>query len=874
MKNKYLTKYLCITLFSAMVITGSVAVNAAEESELLLPEIAIEEEVTPAPKEQPAVTAVVTEKQLPVQEVKEVENNVNAANSDVSASETENKITGDLSEAVVETPGAVIPDAGAVPPVEGGAPKVEEVPGGEVPNAGEVPDSGEKLPVEGETPEENPGEMNPEAGVVPPVEGEAPELEEVPGEETPDAGEVPPAEGEAPELEEIPGEETPDAGEVPPAEGETPEEVPGEETPDAGEVPPAEGETPGEETPDAGEVPPAEGETPEEIPGEETPDAGEVPPVEGETPEEVPDGETPDAGEIPETDVILPSPEDTPDIEVFPPMEGEVPEDSEGEEESGNEALPVPDPTPGDGTNNEEDESEEEQVIDEEKVSNLMHQLNKLMLGTLTAEDEGKVSALRAEYDSLTENEKELIENYHLLVSFEAKIEELKKESSADKLGSNVITQSGVVMPSTILTSTPVYYTSMVSNLHAGKEFYLDSLKSNYQITFSDDFASVMAAIEREHKAKYKIEDNCDKRADGQTSSADTLLARNWQDVIAIYIYEKSKEGYTDFHLSALCKEDLARIFEELNPIVRDKDDITRVTYADRHINYYIKANNISKEDRELLKKYVENDCKLLCATVTAAKGFVRQSVGDAVSEERVNVITAAYSLVGKVGYFWGGKSNSVGENPNWGTAEFVSSPGSNSTGTLRAFGLDCSGFVSWAVINGYQSNSVASSIGDGTTAQWLNAQIISEAQAQPGDLVFQSGPEAGENNHVGILCGQTEAGDWIAIHCSSSKNGVTVGEAYGASFRYIRQPSVYPSDQQLAEYNSLYGYTAADTSSVYVTDNLTQILAQTSVVTGNEQFQTDTVSPDVEVFTDVADVVVFGDTPDMVGGFTEFVVE
>ena len=61
------------------------------------------------------------------------------------------------------------------------------------------------------------------------------------------------------------------------------------------------------------------------------------------------------------------------------------------------------------------------------------------------------------------------------------------------------------------------------------------------------------------------------------------------------------------------------------------------------------------------MKKYLETDCKLLCATVTAAKGFVRQSVGDDVSEERVNVIAAAYSLVGKVGYFWGGKSTVIG---------------------------------------------------------------------------------------------------------------------------------------------------------------------------------------------------------------------
>lgn len=90
--------------------------------------------------------------------------------------------------------------------------------------------------------------------------------------------------------------------------------------------------------------------------------------------------------------------------------------------------------------------------------------------------------------------------------------------------------------------------------------------------------------------------------------------------------------------------------------------------------------------------------------------------------------------------------------------------------------------------------------VGDGTSEQWINANVVSEQDAQPGDLVFQSGPEAGSNNHVGIICGKTDAGDWIAVHCSSSKNGVTVGEAYGASFRYIRQPSFYPDQEELAQ--------------------------------------------------------------------------
>ena len=91
-------------------------------------------------------------------------------------------------------------------------------------------------------------------------------------------------------------------------------------------------------------------------------------------------------------------------------------------------------------------------------------------------------------------------------------------------------------------------------------------------------------------------------------------------------------------------------------------------------------------------------------------------------------------------------------------------------------------------------------SVGDGTSDQWEKANVVSEQDAQPGDLVFQNGPESGSNNHVGIICGKTDAGDWIAVHCSSSKNGVTVGEAYGASFRYIRQPSFYPTQEELAQ--------------------------------------------------------------------------
>lgn len=429
---------------------------------------------------------------------------------------------------------------------------------------------------------------------------------------------------------------------------------------------------------------------------------------------------------------------------------------------------------------------------DEQAVKALIAEIEKLSKEKLTLKHEKKLKELREIYDDFTEEEKKLVTNYDILVKMEKRMEVLKKQEGKDDDKTEFSDGS-----ETGKTGTPVYYTSMVSNLHAGREFYLDSLKNNYQLTFSEDFASVMDQIEREYKEKNGLTDASDTRENGQTASSDSLLVRNWQDILAVYVYEESQSGVKEFQMDSSSKNKLAEIFAEMNPLVRDEENPSHVSYGNYHINTYIKKNKIPQDQRDILKKYVETDCKLLCAVVTDAKGFVRQSVGDDVSEERVNVITAAYSLVGEVGYFWGGKSTAIGKDANWGNAEKVDAAGSPSTGSTRAYGLDCSGFVTWSVINGYLNQGMQSSVGDGTSEQWLNANVVSEEDAQPGDLVFQSGPEAGSDNHVGIICGQTDAGDWIAVHCSSSKNGVTVGEAYGASFRYIRQPDFYPTEEE-----------------------------------------------------------------------------
>ena len=56
------------------------------------------------------------------------------------------------------------------------------------------------------------------------------------------------------------------------------------------------------------------------------------------------------------------------------------------------------------------------------------------------------------------------------------------------------------------------------------------------------------------------------------TTSADSLLVRNWQDILAIYVYEQSQKGTKEFKLDSSSKDELAEIFAKMNPVVRDKE--------------------------------------------------------------------------------------------------------------------------------------------------------------------------------------------------------------------------------------------------------------------------------------------------------------
>ncbi|WP_017815224.1 C40 family peptidase [Paenibacillus shenyangensis] len=155
------------------------------------------------------------------------------------------------------------------------------------------------------------------------------------------------------------------------------------------------------------------------------------------------------------------------------------------------------------------------------------------------------------------------------------------------------------------------------------------------------------------------------------------------------------------------------------------------------------------------------------------------------VGAARQQLIQTALTLVGKVSYFWGGKS-APGWNSEWGKPKLITAPGSEKSGTVRPYGLDCSGFIDWAFKTGGLGNTMS---GGGTSYQWGRTTSISMSELQPGDLVFKNIPGNGGINHIGIYIGRNSNNNPLYVHCSSS-HGVVVNSYKG--FKYPRRPIAF----------------------------------------------------------------------------------
>ena len=125
-----------------------------------------------------------------------------------------------------------------------------------------------------------------------------------------------------------------------------------------------------------------------------------------------------------------------------------------------------------------------------------------------------------------------------------------------------------------------------------------------------------------------------------------------------------------------------------------------------------------------------------------------------------------------------------IGWDSRWGMPMEVTAEGSSTTGTVRPFGLDCSGMVDWVFYN-QSGGSYVIGHGGGATAQHSYCTPIAWSDAQPGDLVFYPG-----DSHVGIVCGFDSSGNIMVIHCASGANNVVVTGKSG--FASIGRPEYF----------------------------------------------------------------------------------
>jgi len=232
------------------------------------------------------------------------------------------------------------------------------------------------------------------------------------------------------------------------------------------------------------------------------------------------------------------------------------------------------------------------------------------------------------------------------------------------------------------------------------------------------------------------------------------------------------------------------------------EDETLKITVNCKSYNEMADDLNFSAEQVQMLHELMQPEYLILYQSMigisqpgglTAAEiAQIKASLPADLSIMQQDIVDSAISLVGKVHYFWGGKSTAIGWDNLWGTPMEVTAPGSSTTGTIRPFGLDCSGFVAWVYINaGVPADEIADVFGSNTSTQWKYSEPVAWDEAQIGDLAFFAVPGTTKYNHVGVIISVEANGQCQVVHCASGKNNVVVGKTGEAGFIYIRRPIV-----------------------------------------------------------------------------------
>lgn len=291
-------------------------------------------------------------------------------------------------------------------------------------------------------------------------------------------------------------------------------------------------------------------------------------------------------------------------------------------------------------------------------------------------------------------------------------------------------------------------------------------------------------------------------------NAGSAAIISNWRDVLAVYAVRTTTDNASPDEVATLTEEKmeiLREIFWDMNAISyhletvsggEDEGDtvILRITVTVKDHLQMADEYRFNADQRKLLEELMQPEYQELFAALTGSYQDIELSPDEVakimenlpadLSEARREVVLTAYQLLGRVHYFWGGKSLVIGWDSRWGMPMEVTAEGSSTTGTVRPFGLDCSGMVDWVFYNQSGGQYVIGH-GGGATAQHSYCTPIAWSDAQPGDLVFYPG-----DSHVGIVCGFDSSGNIMVIHCASGANNVVVTGKSG--FTSIGRPEYF----------------------------------------------------------------------------------
>ncbi len=285
-------------------------------------------------------------------------------------------------------------------------------------------------------------------------------------------------------------------------------------------------------------------------------------------------------------------------------------------------------------------------------------------------------------------------------------------------------------------------------------------------------------------------------------------MLQNWRNVLAVYAVKVSTDEEHGLDVMTMDEEKLQllrEIFFDANKLVYELTTsiVDGAQKTILHISLQIKdamqmadEYGFTDQQREMLEELLKPDYDDIFLSLIGNYqpggtpigpvdiSDIQGTLPDDLDPLRESIVLTAYQLLGKVTYFWGGKSLVLGWDSRWGTPTTVTAPGSGSTGKVLPFGLDCSGFVDWTFYNA-TSGAYLPGRGGGAASQHGYCTNIAWSDALPGDLVFYA-----DDSHVGIVCGYDSVGNILVIHCSGGQNGVVVTGREG--FAVAARPDLF----------------------------------------------------------------------------------